>query len=80
MAAAIATVSTVSSVKRELLWNRGNSVVLIGRASYTEPMMSPAMAPSILRPSFLRVIGVQRLLPVNPPGNFTPLRAGKRRA
>src|SRR4051794_23350228 len=47
MVSARATLSTLSSVGR--LWRpkSGKAVVLIGRRSYTEPITSPAMAPSM---------------------------------
>ena len=47
MASATAVVSTVSSVKVLDGLNKGKSFVLIGNPSYTDPMISPAMAPII---------------------------------
>jgi hypothetical protein len=38
----------MSSVNRQRGWNRGKSMVLIFLDSYTEQMISPAIAPSIL--------------------------------
>jgi hypothetical protein len=48
----MAAVITVSSVKVDRVVNRGNSFVLIGRASKTEPITSPAIEPSKLTSLF----------------------------
>ena len=47
MESASATVSTVSSVKKQFEANSSNSFVLVQVNSWTEPMISPAIAPSI---------------------------------
>ncbi len=58
-----ATVSTVSSVNRQCSRKSGNSVVLTFTNSSNEPMMSPAMAPSMVVLRLLR----RRINPEIPP-------------
>src|SRR3712207_73308 len=75
MLSASATVRTVSSVGRLKRSKRGKSVVLIGIASYTEPITSPAMAPSIgpslrQQPPALHPVGQ----PLRPGGQHRVLR------
>jgi hypothetical protein len=52
MQSATATVHTVSSVKVAPSPNSRKSLVLIGLNSWIEPMMSPAIAPSMLYSRF----------------------------
>jgi len=59
MASAVAAVSTVSSVKRDALVQSSNSVSFVGRCSKTLPIMSPAMAPSMV--SFLPLANETRV-------------------
>ena len=51
IAQGVATVSTVSSVKRELWEQSGTSVFVVLRRSNTNPIMSPA-CPPIMRPPY----------------------------